>query len=173
MTSLEAFRRELRLVRSARGTDPVLAGRAHYLRFNSLESPALLERVGIQYDESVGWPGHIAFRLGAAGPCRLYDAANGRVINLIEMPLVCMDSTLAASGGIQQFAKIYDHLREIGGMVSVLFHPGTGHNPEYPEFDNIYNLTLTRVSEDGGRSWTPSEIVAARSAFVATPVHVP
>lgn len=172
MRSPSELKREMDFVRSARSGDQVIAGRAHYLRFNPLTSPALLEQHGIRYDESVGWPGQLSYKAGAAGPFRFYDAGANRVLDLLEMPMVCMDSTLAAAGGMDRFEAMYAHLRYVGGMMSVLFHPGTLFNPEHPEFDGLYHRVLSRFFVDGGRSWTPSEIIDAASHFVSTPINL-
>ncbi len=172
LKSAAALDRELAIVRSARGPAPVIAGRAHYLTFDPLKSPAFLEHRGIRYDESVGWAGQLSYKSGVAGPVRLYDASADRVLDVVEMPMMCMDSTLVATGGMEQFAAMQAHLRVVGGVLSVLFHPGTLYNPEQPEFEGLYHKILSSFFADGARSWTPSEVLSEASAFSSsTPVR--
>ncbi len=44
--------------------------------------------------------------------------------------------------------------------MTVLFHPGSFHNPEYPQFDGAYRGILADAYAGGARSWTPSELLA-------------
>lgn len=170
LESPAALDRELAIVSLARGADPVIAGRAHYLTFDPLTSPAILEQHGIRYDESVGWAGQLGYKAGIAGPFKFYDSTARRTLDVVEMPMMCMDSTLAAPGGMEHFDAMYAHLQCVGGILSVLFHPGTLYNPEHPEFDGLYFRILSKFFRDGGRSWTPSEVLAHASRFANTPL---
>jgi hypothetical protein len=154
-----ALQREIALISAARQSR-VSAGRAHYLRFDSVTGPEFLERNGIRYDESIGWADRLGYRAGIAGPFRPWDAARRAPFRLVEMPLACMESTLLERGGPAAFDALFQHLRSIGGIVSVLFHPGQFHNPEFPGYRGLYESVLSRVYSTKGRSWTPSEVLA-------------
>jgi len=152
------LRQEAAVVERAFGS-PVASGRAHYLKFDPVTDPVWLARNGFRYDESIGWPEHLAYRAGIAGPFRPFDAAAGRPLNLVEMPLMCMDAAVAATGGRERYRAMFDHLRAVGGVLSILFHPGSFHNPEHPVYDGLYREILAGAYAGGGRSWTPSEVL--------------
>lgn len=147
----DAQRRELETLLG----EPMRAGRAHYLRFDSQQSWRFLLQQGIRVDESLGYPDAVAYRAGIAGPYCPYDADRGEAMPLLEMPMVAMESTLAAQGpehAVQTFTRMLGHLQVVGGGLSLLFHPGQFHNPEYPETLGLYRRLLGIARDIGARS---------------------
>jgi len=50
----------------------------------------------------------------------------GTRLEVIELPLVFMDANLVeGEDGYLSFKNLFGHLEKIGGVISVLFHPGT------------------------------------------------
>lgn len=139
----------------------LIAGRAHYLRFDPPRSPAFVAEHGIRYDESVGWAHLLAYRAGIAGPFRPLDPTTGRALDLVEVPLVFMDTPLVERRKDGAFQRMYVHLGQIGGMATVLIHPGAFENPEVPGGDGLYFDVLREAYRNGARSWTPSEVLDA------------
>lgn len=134
---------------------PITAGRAHYLRFASDRSWPFLVKHGIQIDESLGYPDAVGYRAGIAGPFRPYDEVTGCAFALLEMPMVAMEAELAVSGPAvaeQRFSMLLAHLAEVGGAISLLFHPGQFDNPEYPETRGLYRRLLDVARRFGARS---------------------
>jgi hypothetical protein len=150
-TRLRLQREELeRLVGQSLNT-----GRAHYLRFDPAHSWRFLATQGIMVDETLGYPDAIGYRAGIAAPFRPYDAELGARLPLIELPLVAMDAELAAAGpepAVITFAALLRHLSAVGGALSLLFHPGQFHNPEYPETRGLYRRLLGVARDVGARS---------------------
>lgn len=133
----------------------VTAGRAHYLRFNPARSWRFYVDMGIRADETLGYADRIGYRAGIAGPFRPYDAGSGRALPLVEMPLVFMEGALVEQYPIDPvgaFARHLHHIAEVGGAVSLLFHPGQFDNPEYPETRGLYRRLLGRARLQGARS---------------------
>ncbi len=67
--------------------------RQHYLHFDITRTPSLLLEAGIEEDFSLGFTKHVGFRCGTGFPYRLYDFEKEEESNLIECPLVFMDSS--------------------------------------------------------------------------------
>jgi len=138
----------------------IVSGRAHYLRFDPLVSPAFVAGHGIRLDESLGWAERLAYRGGIAGPFRPMDPDGTRPLDLLELPLVFTDTPLIEARAAGRFERMFGHLQRIGGMATILFHPGVFDNPEQPEADGLYFEILRAARQAGSRSWTPGEILA-------------
>jgi hypothetical protein len=84
----------------------------------------------------------------------------GNPLPLIELPLMFMDANL--SDGADRFAvfsEMFTHLKKIGGVLSLLFHPGTFANPEKPALTGLYARVLQHLRENGVRNYLPRDIV--------------
>lgn len=133
----------------------VVAGRAHYLRFDPARSWRFYADMGIRADESLGYYDRIGYRAGIAGPFRPYDAESGQALPLVEMPMVFMEDALVKQYPADPVAAFERHLRHIavvGGALSLLFHPGQFHNPEHPQTLGLYRRLLGRARLLGARS---------------------
>jgi O-antigen/teichoic acid export membrane protein len=140
--------------------EAVTAGRAHYLRFDPRKSPAFVAERGIRFDESVGWSSQNAYKAGIAAPFRPLNEAVGSRVDVIELPLVFMDTNLAeGEDGYLSFKNLLGHLEKIGGVIGVLFHPGTFANPERPDLEGLYFRILELANEVRARNLMPSDIV--------------
>jgi hypothetical protein len=70
--------------------------------------------------------GQNGYRAGIAAPFCPLDPATGNPLPLIERPLMFMDANRSdGADGFAVFSKIFTHLKKIGGVLSLLFHPGT------------------------------------------------
>jgi hypothetical protein len=65
--------------------------RQHFLNFDVLETPSLLEKAGIGVDSSLGYTRYTGYRCGTAFPYLLYDFKNEKTSSIKEEPLVFMD----------------------------------------------------------------------------------
>lgn len=77
----------------------VVSSRQHYLHFDPSLTPALLISCGIREDASLGYNQYIGFRCGTSASYQLYDFRNERAFELVEKPLVFMDSACMIEGG--------------------------------------------------------------------------
>jgi hypothetical protein len=140
--------------------EAVTAGRAHYLRFDPRKSPAFVAERGIRFDESIGWASQNAYKAGIAAPFRPLNEAVGRRLEVIELPLVFMDVNVnEGEDGYLSFKNLFGHLEKIGGVVSVLFHPGTFANPERRDLEGLYLRILKFANEARARNLMPSDII--------------
>ena len=61
--------------------------------------------------------------------------------------------------GYLSFKNLFEHLEKIGGVISVLFHPGTFANPERPDLEGLYFRILELANEARARNLMPSDII--------------
>ncbi|KAA3438578.1 polysaccharide deacetylase family protein [Rufibacter hautae] len=73
---------------------PVSGNRFHYLRFDPVKTPAVLEELGFAYDSTLGFPEHYGFRNSYCHPFRLFNFKDRRMSPVWELPLNLMDVTL-------------------------------------------------------------------------------
>lgn len=134
------------------------SGRAHYLAFDPNESFRVLNDLGIQTDESMGFSNLNAFRLGFAGAFRTWRGlkAGGRPV--VEIPLHFMDSNTAPRNDEHDVLRMAVRVERVGGIVTMLYHPGAFDSPENAELRGLYVGYLTHFAERGYRSMLPSEV---------------
>ena len=106
-------------------------GRQHYLRWCSISTPRLLEKIGLKEDYTLGFSDHVGFRAGTCFRFKLYDLQSRRTLNLYETPLAAMDVSLFSEQymNIQSKKEIIDLLDQIekeckhyNGTFSVVWH---------------------------------------------------
>lgn len=158
----QPFRNQQRELEELLGI-PMISGRAHYLRFDGLRSWKFLASRGIRVDESLGYPDAVGYRAGIAGTFAPFDTETGSPLPLLEMPLVAMESALTEGGAeaaVEIFERLLRHLSVVGGALSLLFHPGQFHNPEYPETLGLYRRLLGVARALDARSITAEQMLS-------------
>ena len=133
----------------------VKSGRAHYLRFDPSRSWQFYVDMGIRFDETLGYYDRIGYRAGIAGPFKPYDIERKKCFELIEMPMVMMEGALLEcypNSPDDAFERHLQHISIVGGALSLLFHPGQFHNPEYPEIIGLYRRLLGKAKLLGART---------------------
>ncbi len=71
----------------------ITRSRQHFLNFKVDETPQNLEKIGIKEDSSLGYTRYVGFRCGTGFSYKLYDFQKERPTNVIEKPLVFMDTS--------------------------------------------------------------------------------
>ncbi|MEM9118926.1 MAG: polysaccharide deacetylase family protein [Cyanobacteria bacterium P01_F01_bin.56] len=69
-------------------------GRQHYLRWSNPHTWQNWEKAGLSYDSTLTFPEMPGFRCGTCDEFPAYDVVNRKPLNLIERPLVVMESTI-------------------------------------------------------------------------------
>ena len=87
----EMMIREKEVLENVVGSEIVIS-RQHYLNFDVMTTPRILQNIGIREDSSLGYTRHVGYRCGTAFPYFLYDFKNEKAFDVIETPLVFMDS---------------------------------------------------------------------------------
>jgi hypothetical protein len=77
-------------------------GRAHFLQVDIRSSFDILEKSGIKDDYSLGYSRYAGFRCGTGRSFRPWDIDRKRAYNIIEHPLIVMDTTLYAHNKLKK-----------------------------------------------------------------------
>lgn len=139
----------------------IKSGRAHYLKFNPLRDFKTLKTCHVEFDESIGWINKNSYRVGIAGPFVPMNVDLNTLERLITLPLTFNDGQMFRSESLNgALPNMIEHIKMVGGCVSILVHPGDHNNPERPEMIGVYEKTLKLLKLKGFRSVTPTELLS-------------
>jgi hypothetical protein len=139
---------------------PIAGNRHHYLRLPWHDGIRALDRLGFAYDATLGWAERPGPRAGLSFPFRPWDLAAGAPLRIFELPLVLMDTTLAEQRYLgltpdaawEQVERVLDHLHDVRGCASVLWH-NDRFDPVYGRgWDRLYERLLDGIAERGGHA---------------------
>lgn len=134
------------------------SGRAHYLAFNPLTDFRVLTKSGIEVDESVGFATECGFRLGFGGAFRTWYGIDDGDRPVVEIPLQFMDSNIVDAAARIKIWGMLSTIQQVGGVVSLLFHPGAYESPETAQLNGVYRALLVHFSKNKFRSFTAAQI---------------
>ena len=106
----------------------VVGGRQHYLKWKAPESWRAWQAAGLIYDTTLGFADHEGFRCGICYPFQPFDLIENRVINLWEVPVIAMDTTLASYRGLSAeegqtiLANLLGTVEKYSGVFVLLWH---------------------------------------------------
>ena len=153
---------------------PVEGTRFHYLRVDphrNLEPLAELFR----YDSSLGYADALGFRAGIARPFRPWSHERGAPLDLIEIPTMAMDATLAEPHYLglrpaeaeRRLHDLLDRLAEWRGAAAVIWHTERFDAATARGWDSLYFRLIDAVRERGGVCVSAGEL--AREAAARMP----
>lgn len=105
----------------------VLGGRQHYLRWETPTTARLWEANGLTYDTTMTYADRAGFRCGTCHEYYMYDLIQRKPLNLLQRPLVVMESSVIDSFGYGNEARevIYRYKRichQFHGDFTLLWH---------------------------------------------------
>lgn len=145
--------RELAALRKVTG--PVAGGRQHFLRW----APTTWqhwEAAGFAYDSSVGFADAIGFRAGTCVPYHPWIFEEDRESNLLEIPLIVMDSTpiqymhLPATEAYDRICALIRRCAVAGGVFTLLWHNVSVIEQPYAA---LYEAILQRLKGAKDYDW--------------------
>ena len=71
-----------------------IIARQHYLRWDHLVTPHMLDELGIASDSSLAYADHAGFRCGTSREYPMYDLLNQQVLSLRQRPLIMMETSI-------------------------------------------------------------------------------
>jgi peptidoglycan/xylan/chitin deacetylase (PgdA/CDA1 family) len=151
----------------------VLGGaRFHYLRVDPHRNLRWLDELGFEYDASVGYADAIGFRAGIARPFRPWDLTAARPLDLIEIPTIAMDATLAEPRYLgldpraaeQRLETLLDLLAECGGACAVIWHTDRFDPATARGWDRLYFRLIDAVRDRAGVCVTAGDLAEAARA---------
>ncbi len=140
----------------------VTSVRHHHLHFDIRRTPRLHQEAGLRVDSSLGFNDNIGFRQGTSYPWPLHDFDARGELDVLELPLVVQDKCLIdiLGCGNEELAldwaeRIIDRVEAVGGLLTLLWHPGTLARPLY---ENIYRCILQMLREKQAYFGTMREV---------------
>ena len=145
---------------------PVAGNRHHYLRLPWHEGIRALDRLGFAYDSTLGHAERPGPRAGLSFPFHPWDVAAAAPLRILELPLVLMDATLAEERYLglspeaawPEVERLLDHLRDVGGCASVLWHNDRFDRVYGRGWDRLYERMLEGIVARGGVAATAESL---------------
>lgn len=147
-------------------SDSCLGNRFHFLNIDVNKSFDILEQSKFVYDSSLGFAEKSGFRCGTTKPFKPYNFRTGKEHDVIEIPLLMMDTTFEQAryegGGHKNLLKAnekwVDTLQSWSGVYSILFHNNFFTPYKYAGWREAYELMLAILKEKKAVFKTGSEI---------------
>jgi hypothetical protein len=147
---------------------PIAGNRHHYLRLPWHEGVRALDRLGFAYDSTLGYAERPGPRAGLSFPFRPWDVTVGAPLRILELPLVLMDATLAEERYLglspesawDEVERLLDHLHDVGGCASVLWHNDRFDRVYARGWDRLYARLLDGIAARGGHADTAEALSA-------------
>ena len=161
------FDRELARFEQAVGRRPS-GGRQHNLRFQPSETWRRWAEAGLTYDSTVGYAERAGFRCGTSHPFRTFDLDGDRVLSLVEVPLVVMETTLfspsyegiEAGAALSRALELAGRSQAVSGVFVLLWH-NSSFEGSYRQWSRIYPELVRRLQAlDETTGPTPLSAVA-------------
>jgi hypothetical protein len=145
---------------------PIAGNRHHYLRLPWHDGIRVLDRLGFAYDSTLGFAERPGARAGLSFPFHPWDAEAARPLRILELPLVLMDATLAEKRYLglspeeawAEIEPLLDHLRDVGGCASVLWHNDRFDRVYGRGWDRVYERLLDGIAARGGHADTAAAL---------------
>ena len=112
------------------GIQEDINSRMHYLRWNSEETPALLDECNVKYDSSVMFADRCGFKSGTSREFSMFDFNAEKILTLKQKPLIVMENTLfsakymnmKSADAIQLIEEYKIKTKKFGGVFTILWH---------------------------------------------------
>lgn len=120
-------------------------GRQHYLRFDVPKTWQIWNNNGLKIDSSMGYSNFNGFRCGICYDFNVFDIQNQKTLNLIESPLIFMDTTIIKNkmsyDDVENELKYFrDVIRKFNGNFVFLWHTNNVINDWNVFFKNYEKL---------------------------------
>ncbi|MEG1254887.1 polysaccharide deacetylase family protein [Clostridium sp.] len=125
--------------------------RQHFLRFSAPNTWIEQASVGLEYDSTVGYAEIPGFRCGICTPFKPFDLNNNCRINIWEIPLIVMDTTLNNNSyqgfdidqAVEYCNNMVDVVRKYNGVFSLLWHNSSFDNEgDWKGWNKVYEKII-------------------------------
>lgn len=132
----------------------IRGNRQHYLRFENPETWKCVASNGMNYDSSGGFPDRAGFKYGWSGCFQPFDLDAMQPLPLVEIPLVCMDVTIAnyekipAELSLERLTNLLDAACDDvpGGAFVFLWHNILADREEFPGYWDTFEYFFSVAS---------------------------
>ncbi|MCF8307723.1 MAG: polysaccharide deacetylase family protein [Bacteroidales bacterium] len=144
--------------------EKIAGGRQHRLL---MKLPQTLENhkiAGLDYDTTLGFAEHEGFRNSYCLPFKPYNFEEDRMIDIWELPLNVMDTTLFEYRKLtfeqvkQNIENIIGEVKKFDGLFTFLLHNGYFDGIKHPGIENFYEKILDTVSKHNPENLLGKEI---------------
>lgn len=130
-----------------------IGNRFHFLNFKNPETLLVLEKAGFRYDASLGFADRVGFRNGTSFPFKLYNLKSECSSDILEIPLMVMDTTLqhtkymnlSTKTAQKLIGEMYFNAINSGGIFSLLWHNNYFSDLKYEGWREVYLNFLREV----------------------------
>jgi hypothetical protein len=137
----------------------IYSTRQHYLHYEINKTPNVHAENGVFIDSTLGFNTDVGYRAGTSFPYYI-ETSRGAVL---EIPLIIMDSALFSKNGLdysmedakKTIIDIFDVTEEVGGCVTINFHPDYLNISKY--FDT-YKFILDEITRRKAKVLSMREI---------------
>ena len=126
----------------------IKGGRQHYLLYDPTETLRWWDEKGLKYDAGLGFSKRIGFRCGCCYPFPVWDCVNRKKLNIIEHPLIFMDSAYIWNHNDQEikntFYEVLSQTRKYSGEFVFLWHSNIPRNMHHKDYlyDQLINMLI-------------------------------
>lgn len=133
----------------------VLGARVHGVRQHNLnlaipDTWRIHEKLGLEYDTTLGFNDCVGFRWGTCFPFHPFDKETGKPMKLLEIPLVIEDIALFSYDDPWTVCTdLINTVKRYGGVLTLLWHHSVFNKLEYPGWAEIYERIIKVCKEEG------------------------
>lgn len=125
----------------------IIGCRIHYLRFQVPDTWEFLSRSGLKYDMTLGYPDAIGFRNGMCHPFKPYNLKTKSEIQIVEIPMAIMDTTLfktqqSFNDATQLVHNLVNIVSKCHGVLVVNWHSNNFNSPFRESWLKVYENLL-------------------------------
>ena len=120
--------------------------RNHFLTFVVPDSWEILSKAGLGYDCSFGYADCAGFRNGMCHPFKPFNLNTGKIIEIIEIPLIIMDASLSdtymrldSDRAWEKTQRLIDAVAECHGVITLLWHNKSLIGKQIKFYEKILN----------------------------------
>lgn len=118
--------------------------RVRYLNLNYQSLFTTLEKGKVKYDSSMGFEEHIGYRAGISYPFQPYNLKEDRPFNLLEIPIIALDSSLMNQNDEKhrraemKINRLIKTSKEHKSHISVSWHTHHFDKIDFPKWGQMY-----------------------------------
>lgn len=110
--------------------------RQHHLNLKFPDTWIFQEKVGLEYDTSLGFKEKIGFRWYTCFP--FFPLTDKGTLSIIEIPLAIMDICLIPEKDWKKCVDVVEEVERYGGVLTLLWHHTVFNEEEYPSWKRFY-----------------------------------
>jgi hypothetical protein len=146
----EIFSKELKNLTDLVG--PIHESRQHYLCFSPPVTWEIEDQNNIVQDSTLGFNFEFGFRCGACFPFRVFDFLKREPLDLLELPLTCMEGAVSdlaktPEDFYSQICLLIDLVKKYEGKFVLLWHTNSFNSYEWNPYQPFYSKIIDYLGD--------------------------